>query len=184
MGGGSTSSNQTSKTDYSATSTNNPYYNTSTDEKGNTVSNFADGTAGKTTFDFVNNNISTLLDNYLNPTLNSTTNQAKMNAFTKNLNTESSKALQNNIINPLANNNMVRSSQATNMYNNLSNQMNNSIADYSNQLLADDQANTQDMINTLMGLYTQGYTGANTEENTSLKASTGNATTTSKSSGK
>lgn len=185
MGGSSkTSSSQESKTTYGNTSTVNPYYETKTDDKGNTVSNFKQGTAGQTTYDFVNQNISGLLDNYLNPSLNSATNQARMNAFTKNLNTESSNALQNNIINPLANNNMIRSSQATNMYNNLSNQMNDKIADYSNELIANDQASTQDMINTLMGLYTTGYTGANTEENASLKASSGNATTTGKSSGK
>lgn len=184
MGGGSTNSKQTSKTDYSATSTTNPYFTTSTDEKGNTVSNFADGTAGKTTFDYVNNNIGTLLDNYMNPTLNSTTNQAKMNQFNRELSKNTNNTLQNDIINPLANNNMLRSSQATNMYNNLSNQITDQTSNYANQLLADDQANTWNMINNLMSLYTQGYTGANTEENTSLKASTGNATTTSKSSGK
>ena len=41
------------------------------------------------------------------------------------------KALENNVINPLANRNMIRSSQATNMYNNLAEAMNDSISDYS-----------------------------------------------------
>ena len=185
MGGSSGSnSNQSSKTTYGATSTTNPYYTTKTDKNGNTVSNFNQGTAGQQTFDYVNQNISGLLDNYLNPTLDSTTNQAKMNQFTRNLNKESTNALQNNIINPLTQNNMIRSSQATNMYNNLGNQMNEQIADYSNQLLADDQTNTWNMINNLMNLYTKGYTGSASEEQTSLNASSGNATTTSKSNSK
>ena len=182
MGGSSKSnSNSESKTTYGNTSTTNPYFVSSTDSKGNTVVNFTDGSAGKQTYDFVNDNISTLLNNYLNPTLESTTNQAKMNQFTKQLNKTSTNSLQNDIINPLANNNMIRSSQATNMYNNLANQMNESVADYSNELLAEDQANTQNMINTLMNLYIQGYTGASAEGNTSLNASSGNATTSSSS---
>lgn len=175
MSGSSNSSSTTSK-EFKPTSQNNPFYTTSTDKNGNTVTNFANGTAGKTSYDFVNNNISTLLDNYLNPTLNSTTNQAKLNEFNK----QQSQNLQNNIINPLANNNMVRSSQATNMYNNLSNQS----ADYANQLLADDQANTWNMINNLMSMYVNAYTGVNNNQAAGINASLGGGDTKTSSSGK
>lgn len=175
---GKNSSNTTSTTSstptFINTNTTNPYYQTITDRNGNTTNKFIKGTAGETAYNFVNQNISGLLRDYLNPTLDSTTNQAKLASFNK----QQQQNLQNNIINPLANNNMVRSSQASNMYNNLSNQS----ADYTNKLLAESQANTWDMINNLVNLYTMGYTGANNDVSTALKAATGNNSTTSSSS--
>lgn len=162
-------STSTSKTTYGNTTTTNPYFQSSTDSNGNTKVNFAKGTAGETVFNSVNNNIGNLLNDYLNPSIDSAVNQAKLNAFNKQQQTN----LQNNILNPLANNNMIRSSQATNMYNNLSNQA----ADYTNQLIADSQDNSWNMINNLMNLYMQGYTGAGSEEQTSLNASSGNSST-------
>ena len=104
-------STSTSTPTYINTSTSNPYYQTTTNKDGTTTNNFVAGTAGQKTYDFVNENISGLLNDYLNPSLNSTTNQAKLNEFNKQQQTN----LQNNIINPLASNNMLRSSQATNM---------------------------------------------------------------------
>lgn len=165
-----TSSSSSSTPTFINTNTNNPYYNTTTDKNGNITNNFVDGTAGKTTYDFVNKNIGQLLDNYLNPTLDSTTNQAKLSAFNKTQQTN----LQNNIINPLANNNMIRSSQATNMYNNLSNQS----ANYANQLLAESQDDSWNMINNLMNLYTTGYTGANNDISTALQGAVGKTSKT------
>ena len=177
MGGSSKSNTEsTSKTEFANTSQNNPYYQTTTDKKGNTTTNFKPGTAGETTYNFVNQNIAGLLDNYLNPTLNSTVYKAKMAEFQKAQNAN----LQNNIISPLANNNMIRSSQATNMYNNLSNQA----ADYSNQLIADSQTDTWNMINNLIGLYSAGYQGAAGEEGTSINSSLGGGTTSSSSKSK
>ena len=169
-----TSSTSSSTPTFIDTNTSNPYYQTTTDKNGNTTNNFVKGSAGETAYKFVNNNIGQLLDNYLNPSLDSATNQAKLSAFNK----QQQSNLQNNIINPLANNNMVRSSQATNMYNNLSNQS----ADYANQLLANTQTDTWNMINNLMDLYTTGYTGASNDISTALKAGVGNNSTTSSSS--
>lgn len=170
MGGSSKSkSSSSTKTTYGNTTTKNPYYNSSTDSKGNTVTNFVQGSAGQQAYDFVNNNISGLLQDYLNPSINSSVNQAKLNQFNK----AQQQNLQNNIISPLANNNMLRSSQATNLYNNLSNQS----ADYVNDLIANSQNDTWNIINNLMSLYMSGYTGSSSEENTSLNASSGNATT-------
>ena len=166
-----TSSTSSSTPTFIDTNTSNPYYQTTTDKNGNTTNNFVKGSAGETAYKFVNNNIGQLLDNYLNPSLDSVTNQAKLSAFNK----QQQSNLQNNIINPLANNNMVRSSQATNMYNNLSNQS----ADYANQLLANTQTDTWNMINNLMDLYTTGYTGASNDISTALKAGVGNSSTTS-----
>jgi hypothetical protein len=175
MGGGSSKSNtdSTTKTEFAQTSQNNPFYETSTDKEGNTTSKFKPGTAGETAYNFVNQNISGLLNDYLNPSLNSTVNKAKMADFQKTQNAN----LQNNIINPLANNNMIRSSQATNMYNNLSNQS----ADYANQLISDSHNDTWNMINNLLNLYTAAYQGTASEENTSINSSLGTGTTTTKS---
>lgn len=172
MGKTSSNTSSTSSTTptFINTNTNNPYYTTTTDVNGNTNNNFVKGTAGETAYNFVNQNISGLLNDYLNPSLDSVTNQAKLNQFNK----QQQANLQNNIINPLANNNMVRSSQATNMYNNLSNQA----ADYSNSLLANSQNDTWNMINNLMNMYTLGYQGANNDVSTALKAATGNNSTT------
>ena len=166
-----TSSSSSSTPTFINTSTNNPYYQTTTDKNGNTNNNFVKGSAGETAYNFVNQNISGLLNDYLHPSLDSVQNQAKLAQFNK----QQQANLQNNIINPLANNNMIRSSQATNMYNNLSNQA----ADYSNQLLANSQNDTWNMINNLMNMYTTGYTGASNDVATALKAAVGNTTTSS-----
>lgn len=172
---GKTQSNTTSTSSstptFINTNTTNPYYQTKTDKNGNTTNSFVKGTAGATAYNFVNKNAQDLLNSYLNPSLDTTTNQAKLAQFNK----QQQANLQNNIISPLANNNMIRSSQATNMYNNLSNQA----ADYANDLLANSQNDTWNMINNLMSLYTAGYTGANTDVSTALKAATGQNTTTS-----
>lgn len=116
----------------------------------------------------MNNYIDSLLQEYLNPSINSTTNQAKLNQF----NNAQQQNLQNNIINPLANNNMIRSSQATNLYNNLSNQS----ADYVNSLLASSQDNTANVINNLMNYVLQGWNVINGNQALSLNSSQGNAT--------
>lgn len=169
------SSTSTSKPVYIDTSTSNPYYQTTTKKDGTTVNNFVAGTAGQKTYDFVNDNISGLLNDYLNPSLNSTTNQAKLNAFNK----QQQANLQNNIINPLASNNMLRSSQATSMYKDLSNQS----ADYTNQLLSESQDNTWNMINNLMNLYATGYQGASGDVSTALGSAVGSSSKTTSKSG-
>lgn len=174
---GKTSSNTSSTTSttptFINTNTTNPYYVTKTDKNGNTTNDFVKGSAGETAYNFVNQNISGLLNDYLNPSLDTTTNRAKLSQFNK----QQQANLQNNIINPLASNNMVRSSQATNMYNNLSNQA----ADYANDLLASSQSDTWNMINNLVNLYTMGYQGANSDVTTALKAATGNNSMTTSS---
>ena len=174
---GKTSSNTSSTTSttptFINTNTTNPYYVTKTDKNGNTTNDFVKGSAGETAYNFVNQNISGLLNDYLNPSLDTATNGAKLSQFNK----QQQANLQNNIINPLASNNMVRSSQATNMYNNLSNQA----ADYANDLLASSQSDTWNMINNLVNLYTMGYQGANSDVTTALKAATGNNSMTTSS---
>lgn len=178
MMGTSSETNNTSTTtkSFKPTQQINPFFTTSTNKKGKTVTKFAPGTAGQTAYDFVNSNISTLLDNYLNPSLDNPVNQAKMQLFQK----QQANNLQNNILNPLTANNMIRSSQATNMYNNLNNQA----ADYSKELIANSQNDSWNMINNLMSLYMNGYNAASGEEKASIQSSLGGGNSVTQTSGK
>lgn len=169
----------TSRT-YGNTTTKNPYA-TATTTNGGTTASFNDGTALNSIYNFVNSNIDSLLDEYLNPNLNSTTNQAKLNSFANTLNSEGRKSLENNIINPLSNRNMVRSSQATELYKNLSNSMTNSLSSYAGELLSNSQDNTAKVLNNLLSAYMKGYNVISDMQNQSLKTSSGNATTNSNS---
>ena len=181
MGKQSQNSTSTTSKIYGNTTTNNPYASATTNNSG-TTANFQPGTALDSIYNFVNKNMDSLLDEYLNPNLNSTTNQAKLNAYTNKLNSETYKNLENNIINPLSNRNMVRSSQATDLYKNLSDQNASSLSSYINDLLADSQENTASMMNNLLAAYMQGYNVVSDMQNQSLQTSAGNGTTTTNSS--
>lgn len=179
MGGSSKSSTgSTTSTSLKPINLSNDFYNSSVTKNGKIRSSLKDGTAAKSTYNFVNDNISSLLDNYLNPSLNDPTTQAKLNQFNKT----QQQNLQNNILSPLANNNMVRSSQATNMYNNLSNQS----ADYTQDLIANSHNDTWDMINNLMSMYVNAYQGMANDQSTAVNAAigAGNKKTTSSSKAK
>ena len=181
MGKQSQNSTSTTSKIYGNTTTNNPYASATTNNSG-TTANFQPGTALDSIYNFVNKNMDSLLDEYLNPNLNSTTNQAKLNAYTNKLNSETYKNLENNIINPLSNRNMVRSSQATDLYKNLSDQNASSLSSYINDLLADSQENTASMMNNLLAAYMRGYNVISDMQNQSLQTSAGNGTTTTNSS--
>ena len=181
MGKQSQNSTSTTSKIYGNTTTNNPYASATTNNSG-TTANFQPGTALDSIYNFVNKNMDSLLDEYLNPNLNSTTNQAKLNAYTNKLNSETYKNLENNIINPLSNRNMVRSSQATDLYKKLSDQNASSLSSYINDLLADSQENTASMMNNLLAAYMQGYNVISDMQNQSLQTSAGNGTTTTNSS--
>ena len=89
--------------------------------------------------------------------------------------------LVNNIINPLSNRNMIRSSQATDLYKNLSDTNTNTISSYINELLSESQDNTASMMNNLLNAYLQGYNVISDMQEQSLATSNGNATTTTSS---
>lgn len=178
MGGGSkSSSNSSSSTTYKKTTTVNPYVTSVTDNNGTTTT-LNDGTAYKSIYDYMNKNMDELLEEYRNPTIDTPTNQALLQHYTEQLNKESKKALENSIINPLTNRNMIRSSQATNMYNHLADSMNDSISNYTASLLENSQNNVGNMINLLMNAYLQGHNAVNGNQAQSLQTSAGNATTT------
>lgn len=174
---GKKSSKTTSTTVYGKTTTTNPYVTSTTNNKG-TTSVFNNGTAISSINDFVNKNMDTLLAEYLNPSLNTATNQAKMNSFTNALNSASSNYLENNIINPLSKRNMIRSSQATDLYRNMSQNNVNQIANYAQELLGSSQKDMASVLANLMLLYMNGYNILNDTQRQSLSTSQGNATRT------
>ena len=176
---GKKSQKTTTRTVYGNTTTTNPYVTATTNNKG-TVASFQPGTALEAIYNNVNRDMGNLLDEYLNPSLNSVTNQAKLNAFTNALNSTTRQNLENNIINPLSNRNMLRSSQATDLYKNLSNQNNASLDSYINSLLSESQDNTARMMSNLLTMYMQGLGALNNAQGQSLQTSAGNATKTSK----
>lgn len=175
MGGNSTTTK--SKTTYGKTTTSNPYVTATTTNKG-TTAGFQPNTALESVYNFVNGNIDSLLNDYLTPNLNSVTNQAKLNSYTNALNNSSRKSLENSIINPLSSRNMLRSSQATDLYKNLSNQQTASIEDYITDLLTSAQNESASMINNLLRAYMQGYNAISDMSDKSLRTSAGNATKT------
>ena len=185
MGGGSNSStksntNASSSKRYSTTTTSNPYVTSTTNNRG-TKTKFQDGSALSTVNSFTNNNIDRLLNEYLNPSIDTTQNQALLGQYQKNLESETNKSLQNNIIAPLTRRNMIRSSQATDLYNNLSKNNNDAISDYTAQLLSNSQNNTENTLNTLMNYIFQTGNLFNSNQALSLNTSSGNATTNTKS---
>ena len=86
--------------------------------------------------------------------------------------------LENNIVNPLSQRNMIRSSQATNMYNNLAQTNAGQISNFTNDLLANSQAETANVLTKLMLMYMSGYNAISDTQKQSLETSQGNATTT------
>lgn len=170
-------STTTNKTVYGNTTTTNPYVSSQTTNKG-TASVFNPGTAFESINTFVNKNMDTLLDEYLNPSLNSTTNKAKMAAYTDALNKQTATSLENDIINPLSKRNMIRSSQATNLYKNLANNNAGNIANYAGELLQNSQTETGKLLNNLLLMYMNGYNALSDTQHQSLATSQGNATST------
>ena len=176
-GKGGSSSTTTKTTTYGNTTTSNPYIVSSTNNKG-TTTNWQDGTALQSVNNFVDNTIDSLLNQYLNPSVNNPATQAKIDTYNKVLNENTRKNLENNIIAPLAQRNMIRSSQATDLYNNLAKQNNEAVADYTNNLLANSQNDTGNIINNLMNYVLQGWNVINGNQALSLNTSQGNAATT------
>ena len=180
MGGGSKSSSN-STTTYKNTSTSNPYVTSKTTNSGTTTT-LKPNTSISKLYNFTNQNIDSLLNEYLNPSLDTSVNRAKMDLFQRELDDTTRQNLENNIIAPLSERNMIRSSQATDLYNNLAKQNNRAIADYASNLLASSQSDTGSIINNLMNMALQGYNVISGNQAQSLQTSSGNATRTGSSS--
>lgn len=174
---GKKSSTTTTSTVYGNTTTSNPYAYSKTDNNG-TIAGFQNGTAFQTIYDFVNKNAESLLNEYLKPTLNSAVNQAKLKTFSNTLAQQTKNNFENNIINPLSNRNMIRSSQAGDLYKNLTNQNQAAISNFVTGLMANSQADTAKMLTNLLSYYILGASYLSDLQNNSLKASSGNASKT------
>lgn len=171
MGSKSKPTNTVTRNVLNNTTTSNPYAFSKTDNNG-TVSGFQDGTALQSVYNFVNKSVDSLLNEYLSPSLNSTTNQAKLNNFANTLASQTKNSLENDIINPLSNRNMIRSSQVGDLYKNLLNQNIASVSEYANKLLSNSQEDTAKMLTNLLAYYMLGANYLTDMQNNSLKAST------------
>ena len=97
MGGGSnSSSSSTGSKTYKTTTTTNPYVTSTTNNKG-TKTTLQPNTALSSIYNFTNSNVDKLLNEYLNPSIDSEQNQAQLNQFRKTLADETNKNLENNI---------------------------------------------------------------------------------------
>ena len=172
---GKKSSSTSKNVVYGNTTTTNPYAYAKTDNSG-TIAGFNDG-ALKSVYTFLNKNIDNLLEDYINPNPNSTINQAKLNSFANTLNQQTGNNLENSIINPLSKRNMLRSSQAMDLYKNLANQNASAISNYANEILSNSQDNTAKMLSNLLSYYMLGANYLSDMQNQSLKTSSGNAST-------
>lgn len=179
---GSSSSVSVNSSKYSDTTTKNPYVTSRTTNKG-TTTDFQPNTSLSDIFNFTNSSVGDLLNQYLNPTTENPVQQAQLEQYQRNLNESTRQALENNVIAPLAQRNMIRSSQATDLYNTLNKENQKSLDEYNTQLLTNSRKETEDMINTLMNLVYQGWNVVNGNQAQSLNTSSGNKTTTTTTNG-
>lgn len=174
MGGGSDStSHNNSRTEYSNTTTSNPYVTSKTTNDG-TTTKFTNNNILNQLYKQSNKDFARLYDELVNPNYNSQQNQAKLKAYTDTMNSETQKALENNIIYPLAQRNMLRSSQASDLYRDLANQQTKGIQDFENQLVANSPT-AQDALTNIMNMVFQGYNVLQGNQAQSLQTSAGNA---------
>lgn len=147
-----------SKVEYAPVTSSTPYATATTSKYGNsaTLNPFLTQMNTK-----IENTIPGLVDTLLNPSLDNPTTKAKQNLFYRQFNEDSNKAFENNLINPLSKRNMLRSSAATNLFNSFADSQNKQIANFNDQLIADNQTDTTNLINTLMNYYLTGSNIAN-----------------------
>ena len=186
MGGTTTSTTSSNNVNqYNAKiNSSNPYSQTTLtptkDAFGKTTSvtatqNFAPGTLYSQIYDYGNKNINRLINEWENPTLNTAENQAKLHNYNKIMQQETGNALQNQIINPLTQNNMLRSSQATNLYNNLNNQIADKYDTFTNDLIANASNDAYNKLQALMAAYAQGQSAMNGDMNSVIQMANGNS---------
>ena len=171
---GSNSSKSSSRTIYGNTTTSNPYAYSKTDNSV-TLAGFKSGTALQSVYDIVNKSVDSLLNEYINPDPNSQINQSKIKSFSDTLARQTRSNLENDIINPLSKRNMLRSSQATDLYRNLLNQNIASTENYTNELYTNSSDEIGKKLSTLLSMYMLGANYLSDLQNHSLRASSGNA---------
>lgn len=146
------------KVEYAPVTSSSPYATAYTSKSGNsaTLNPFLTQMNTK-----IENTIPGLIDTLLNPSLDNPTTKAKQNLFYRQFNEDSNKAFENNLINPLSKRNMLRSSAATNLFNSFADSQNKQIANFNDNLIANNQTDTTNLINSLMNYYLTGSNIAN-----------------------
>ena len=125
---------------------------------------------------FIEQTVPALYSNLLNPSLDNPIYKARTNAFTNALNSQSQKAFENNIINPLSKRRMLRSSLLNDLSNNLQSSQTEQIADFNNNQLSNALSDAQSLINLLMNQYSNNASyGYNTLSNAMSGASNVNS---------
>ena len=112
-----------------------------------------------------------LYNQLINPSLDNPVTKAKSNLFNDAFKESSKVAFENNLINPLSDRNMMRSSASTDMYNNFAKDQNDTISSFNNQLIADNTQDTSNLINQLMNIYMLGANLGNQAVSTAQKQS-------------
>lgn len=138
---------------YASTTSNNPYATGTADKNGSsyTLNPFLNQTNK-----FVESNMPSLYNQLLNPSLNNPVTQARSELFYNQFNKDSNKAFENNLINPLIERNMVRSSAMNDLSNQFMQNQNENISNFNNQLISNNLSDTSSLISQLMNLYLQG----------------------------
>ena len=154
--------------EFQTTTSTSPYATATSTKNGTTVklNDFLTNTNA-----WVEGSLPGLYHQLLNPSLDNPVTKAKSDLFNQSFSEASNKAFENNFINPLANRNMVRSSAATNMYNNFAKDQNDTISQFNNQLIADNTRDTSNLINQLMNIYLLGANLSNQAVSTAQKQS-------------
>ncbi len=140
---------------YASTTSTNPYANAKHNKSGSSYTLNPFLTQSN---QFVESNVPALLQQLLNPSLDSPQIAAQSALFQDKFTKDSAKAFENNLINPLAQRNMLRSSAMNDLAKNFSADQNQQLSNFNNQLIADSTTNTSNLINQLMNMY---LTGAN-----------------------
>ena len=101
----------------------------------------------------IERNLPQLFNQILNPSSQSKISQAQTKTFTNDLNVMSREAFENNIINPLAERRMLRSSLLNDLTNNLQQTQTKQIADFKNEQLSNSSKEAMDLVNFFMNQY-------------------------------
>ena len=146
---GNTSSN-TQKPSYSTVTSSNPYATAVSNGLGSfyTLNPFLTRQNKA-----IENAVPQLYQRLANPSLDDPVSKARTNAFTKSLNAQSTQAFENNIINPLSQRRMLRSSLVNDLANNLQANQTSQIADFDTKQLANSLSDSQSLINFYMNQY-------------------------------
>lgn len=162
MGGGS------SAPEFQSTTSTSPYATATSTNSGTNVklNDFLTNTNA-----WVEKSMPSLYNQLLNLSFDNPATKAKSGLFNNAFTESSNNAFENNLINPLSSRNMLRSSASTNMYNNFAKDQNDTLSTFNNQLIADNTADTSNLMNQLMNVYLLGANLGNQAVSTAQKQS-------------